>query len=186
MRLFSLLVLILFSFCGFAQYQFSTFVDDFGNIIQEKTHPDSSLKYIETFEIIKGIKLKIFEGRVDQNKQYQGWWRFFDSQENLLSVGLFKNNLKYGYWKFYHPNGELESHGFFVNDKKEGWWEFYNPEGMLVKKGHYKDNLEQGFWHFYKKGSINKEGFYTFGKPTKTWRFYNTEGELIRVEGFLD
>jgi antitoxin component YwqK of YwqJK toxin-antitoxin module len=70
-------------------------------------------------------------------------------ENNTISRGFLKNELKKGYWTYYYSNGSIKSRGFYKN---------YN-----LKERGAVSSYRDGMWtDYYKNGSLKSESFYKY------------------------
>ncbi|MGB0881603.1 MAG: toxin-antitoxin system YwqK family antitoxin [Vicingaceae bacterium] len=68
------------------------------------------------------------------NEKREGHWKAYFNNEQLQSIGEFKDGLRIGIVKVFYPGGQLRYEGQYENDKQVGHWKFYNERGELVKE----------------------------------------------------
>jgi antitoxin component YwqK of YwqJK toxin-antitoxin module len=72
------------------------------------------------------------------------------SIEGIVSVyGSIEDNRNIGEWKYYYPNEQLESLGNFKNDNPHGKWVWYFSDGSVKEKGTFLNGYKTGTWYRY-------------------------------------
>jgi len=72
------------------------------------------------------------------------------SIEGIVSVyGSIEDNRNIGEWKYYYPNEQLESLGNFKNDNPHGKWVWYYSDGSIKEKGTFLNGYKTGTWYRY-------------------------------------
>ncbi|NLA48351.1 MAG: hypothetical protein GX876_02680 [Bacteroidales bacterium] len=123
----------------------------------------------------------------------------YDSVNNLIYSGPFRNNTPVGthreYGKdgkvinalIYNDNGLLISEGI-VDDagNSTGKWKNFYPDGRVMAEGTYTDNRRTGAWKFYNnEGKTEQTGSYNYGRPDGLWKWYYNNGSLLREEEYF-
>ena len=104
-------------------------------------HPDGSVKAIEEFEMVDGVK-KIYgykefypsgkvkiEGRYNVNNQREGLWQAFYENGNKWSIGTYVDGEENGEKKVGFKNGKLRYTGQMKKNKPTGEWHIWNELG---------------------------------------------------------
>lgn len=123
-----------------------------------------------------------------QQKDGDGFTRFYYQSGNLSSEGFIENGKANGYWKNYYENGTLKSEGNRVNFLLDSTWIFYNIDGNISKKINYREDKKNGYSYtysfYYDKDSIkhyylkSKELFYLDKKEGLSY-FFDSANILI-------
>ncbi|RLD63579.1 MAG: hypothetical protein DRJ01_03360 [Bacteroidetes bacterium] len=143
----------------------------------------------------------IGEGKVNEDGEKTGLWKFYYSTKELKSKGKYSKNKKNGKWNYYYKTGKIEQKGVYSKGKLAGNWKWYFPEGTLqreenfylgkedgdyieynelgevIAKGLYIDGEKEGKW-FYKEGDHTEEGSYQTNNKNGIWKYYYLNGKL--------
>ena len=104
----------------------------------------------------------------------------YNSPENMLFVGNWKNNKKNGIGKIYDEKDRLIFDGFFENDKKNG-------HGILIYvngdkyDGEFVNDIRQGKGLYYWKDGSRWEGNFSDNVMDGKGIFYSNEGEIYEA-----
>ncbi|HRP52990.1 MAG TPA: hypothetical protein PLI97_05725, partial [Fluviicola sp.] len=93
--------------------------------------------YTEYYPGRKSIK---FRGPVNEAKERNGRWFFYDESGREQSMTEYKNGKKDGFIFVRYPNGNMRYTGEFREDKEAGIWKFYDQSGNITEEKNY-DNL---------------------------------------------
>ena len=88
-------------------------------------------EYIEYYDGKKQVKVT---GRLDENGERNGIWKFYTEEGIEMTVTEYKNGKKDGFNVVRYPNGSLNYRGEFRNDKAVGLWTIYDEKTGKVKK----------------------------------------------------
>ena len=100
----------------------------------------------------------------------------YNSPENLLFVGNWKNNKKNGIGKIYDEKDRLIFDGFFENDKKNGHGILMYVNGDKYD-GEFVNDIRQGKGLYYWKDGSRWEGNFADNVMDGKGIFYNNDGE---------
>jgi antitoxin component YwqK of YwqJK toxin-antitoxin module len=92
-------------------------------------------------------------GSIEDNRNI-GEWKYFYPNEQLESIGNFKNDNPHGKWVWYYSNGSIKEKGTFLNGKKTGTWYLYNWEGRLSSITMYDEGEKINEVKFKPKRSV--------------------------------
>jgi len=133
------------------------------------------------------------------NGKKQGIFREYDSEGNIISSSVYKNDVKVGEgvitgsgayegsWKIYYPTGELRAEGEYNGGVKEGSWKYYFISGELEQKGKFKKGKASGEWiWFFKSGETKREEYYRKGKEDGESVEYDKNGGVINRGNYVD
>jgi len=148
---------------------------------------------------------KMADGIVNQQGDYQGFWKLYYDTGELRAEGEYENNDRIGEWKFYHKNGEIEHKAKYVAGLPQGRWTWYFDNGSLrreefyrrgkedgesvefdiegneISKGEYVSGYKDGEW-FYNVGDHTEQGFYLDGERNGEWIYEYPDG-IINYKG---
>ena len=98
-------------------------------------------KVIE-YDVVNGMKngefsLSSIEGIVSVHGSIEGnrnigEWKYYYPNEQLESIGNFKNDNPHGKWVWFYSDGSIKETGTFLNGNRTGRWYLYNWEGRLL------------------------------------------------------
>ena len=128
---------------------------------------------------------KIFgKGEISVDSTWQGLWRWFYPEGELLAEGLFLNgdgsnphpnsgislHGREGEWRFYYPDSQIRSISFFQNGQFHGESKGWFPNGQMrffftYKKGVLDDSYEEWF----SDGRVKIRGTMKNGLKTAPW-----------------
>ena len=101
-----------------------------------------------TGRILDTLENKVLEYDV-VNGMKNGEFRV-SSIEGIVSVyGSIEDNRNIGEWKYYYPNEQLESLGNFKNDNPHGKWVWYFSDARIKEKGTFLNGYKTGTWYRY-------------------------------------
>ena len=152
-------------------------------------------KLIETIKYINGevsIDNHDFDSDIELKED-------FDSTENLIFSGGYKNNIPIGIHRYFDNNGRVKSsktydlYGniiadgiVFENGNENGEWIYYYANGKKKAIGKYSNGKKQGNWkYYYPNGRIQQTGSYVSGKLSGIWKWYYETGELLMEESYI-
>ncbi|MFA5574473.1 MAG: hypothetical protein WC994_05400 [Brumimicrobium sp.] len=92
-------------------------------------------RYTEWYPGHNQIKM---QGRINQNGERTGIWKYYSEQGVELSVTVYTNGEKDGHIVVKRPTGVLHYTGEYVMGKEVGEWRFYNEQGELVETKIYE------------------------------------------------
>ena len=139
--LLNLLWILIFAAACHPQYEQETKI--------EKRHPDGEKKTETVYELRKGEKIPVeqiiyseeghieIKGPLNEDKQRHGKWESYFPNEQLRSVGHFKNGTKHGESIVYFPNGQKRYSGSYKNGKRVGVWRFWDEDGELIDEKNF-------------------------------------------------
>ncbi len=141
------------------------------------------------------------EGKVNDEGEKIGLWKYYFSTHELKSKGKYKKNKRNGKWIYYYKTGKIEQKGVFLNGKFAGNWKWYFPDGSLereenfyfgkedgdyveynnnneiIAKGSFIDGDKDGKW-FYKAGDHTEQGSYQNNNKNGEWKYFYLDGNL--------
>jgi antitoxin component YwqK of YwqJK toxin-antitoxin module len=111
-------------------------------------------------------------------KVLNGLYQVFNSTNDLIEQGEFKNGLKTGKWTRWYKNGQIANISNWVNGTLEGEQLAYSDNGVIESKYLYSNNILNGKSYIYnsdssvivmqyKKGNLAKN---TIHKPKASKR----------------
>ena len=100
----------------------------------------------------------------------------YNSPENLLFIGNWKNNKKNGIGKIYDEKDRLIFDGFFENDKKNGHGILLYVNGDKYD-GEFVNDIRQGKGLYYWKDGSRWEGNFVDNVMDGKGIFYGNDGE---------
>ena len=126
------------------------------------------------------------EGIVDIDGFKQGPWKEYYEDGNIMSEGVYKNNLPINEWKYYHKNGKIEQQGKYSSKGLPvGEWKFFYPSGNILKKEFYVNGeLNEEYLEYSDSGNVIVKGFYNDGLEDGEWYF--AIGDVIETGNYLD
>ncbi len=92
-------------------------------------------------------------GSIEDNRNI-GEWKYYYPNEQLESIGNFKNDYPHGKWVWYYSNGGIKEIGTFLNGNKTGSWYRYNWEGSLLSITTYDEGEKINEVKFIPKKSV--------------------------------
>ena len=104
----------------------------------------------------------------------------YNSPENLLFVGNWKDNKKNGIGKIYDEEDKLIFDGFFENDKKNGHGILKYVNGDKYD-GEFVNDIRQGKGLYYWKDGSRWEGNFVDNVMDGKGIFYNNDGETYEA-----
>lgn len=122
-------------------------------------------------------KILRYEGKNINNKK-EGLWKFYsDKDQQCISQGQYKNDMKEGEWTECSQDEETKKwyisyKGNYYMDLKDGPAESYFPDGKISSKGEYRADLKC-------KENPPPEGVELCGKKVKRWVFYFPNGKIM-------
>ncbi len=93
----------------------------------------------------------------------------------VLSVTIFKDDIRDGVFKEYYPNGTMKMSGNYVNGLRTGEWVEYYNTGQVMSRVLYKADYLHGWSYFYDKNGTElsknlwKKGDRLEGKELETY-----------------
>ena len=91
---------------------------------------------------------------------FNGVYEEYYLSNNLKSIGIYKDGIKYSYWKEYYENNIIKSKVIF-DDYGNGEYESYLKSGEVSSTGFYKNYLKDGKWiTYYPSGNVEWILFY--------------------------
>jgi antitoxin component YwqK of YwqJK toxin-antitoxin module len=148
------------------------------------------------------------EGFLEEKGSYnaglkQGQWIEYDgtSENNVIIITTYKDDLKHGEYKSFYLDGSIQVEGKYVNDTAIGEWIEYDVDNNIYRKEYYENGEKQGAWEMYIKGElvwvnnyqnnlpigmhqlyrydiVVKQGVYESGIENGLWNYYHDTGEL--------
>ena len=70
-------------------------------------------------------------GSIEDNRNI-GEWKYYYLNEQLESIGNFKNDYPHGKWVWYYSDGSIKEKGTFLNGNRTGTWYRYSWDGILL------------------------------------------------------
>ena len=132
------------------------------------------------------IKMRFYCKGTPDKYLYDGIYEEYYLDNNLKSIGIYKNGIKYGYWKEFYKDNILKSTVDF-DEYGNGNYESYLNTGEISSIGTYKDYLKDGKWvTYYPNGNVEWILFYLNDRinPNKLCSNWYESG-YKRTEGFL-
>ncbi|GAB4297397.1 MAG: hypothetical protein Kow0068_21600 [Marinilabiliales bacterium] len=143
-----------------------------------KQIPDSNLTIVSYYYFNGNKDLQFTLINDTLNGKYVDWYK----NQQLNTVGFYRNGRKNGNWIYYYKNGQTKIQGFYVNDIPDDWWISYYSNGKLKEKAYYINGLLHGKWVcWYKNGKVEEEGVCKNGKKHKLWVEYYPNGKKKRI-----
>ncbi len=177
-----------------------------GILKEEKTYLDGKLNgYVKLYNVegklIEALKYNNGEVSLDKNDFDSNieLKEEFDSNENLIFQGGYKNNTPIGIHRYFDNNGKVKSSKTYnlegriiaegivlENGKEDGNWIYYHENGKNKAIGKYRNGKKQGSWnYYYPKGRVQQTGSYVSGKLSGIWKWYYETGELLMEESYI-
>lgn len=114
-------------------------------------------------------------------------WRYFDTEENLVSEEFYKKGTVNGLSKSYYGSGQLLEELNYKDGVKDGKWNQYFENGQLSQEATYVNGKVEGdFKIFREDGKVAVEGQYSNDLKAGNWFFYDTYGTIKKVVTFKD
>ncbi|MFA7326883.1 MAG: hypothetical protein WC121_09480 [Candidatus Kapaibacterium sp.] len=113
---------------------------------------------------------------------------FYDTTDNIIEKGTYKNGLKHGLWKsFYAENGQVQ-HEFNLNEGVEdGAYYNYSDSGVIITEGTFVKGKKSGSWiWYYENGAMSSIVEYKEGKKVGKQIFYSELGYEAKEEVYKD
>ncbi len=125
---------------------------------------DTLQNKIVEYDVVNGMKNGEFRlsseegivsvyGSIEDNRNI-GEWKYYYPNEQLESIGNFKNDYPHGKWVWYFSNGSIKETGTFLNGKKTGTWYRYSWEGILLSITMYDEGEKINEVKFKPKRSV--------------------------------
>ncbi len=125
---------------------------------------DTLQNKVVEYDVVNGMKNGEFSlssiqgivsvlGSIEDNRNI-GEWKYYYPNEQLESIGNFKNDYPHGKWVWYYSDGSIKEKGTFLNGKKTGTWYLYNWEGSLFSIITYDDGEKINEVKFKPKKSV--------------------------------
>ena len=125
---------------------------------------DTLQNKIVEYDVVNGMKNGEFRlsseegivsvyGSIEDNRNI-GEWKYYYPNEQLESIGNFKNDYPHGKWVWYYSNGGIKEKGTFLNGNKTGKWYRYNLEGSLLSITTYDEGEKINEVKFIPKKSV--------------------------------
>jgi len=145
--------------------------------------------------------LLISEGIVDEAGRFNGKWKDFYPDGNVLAEGTYTDSRRSGLWKFYSISSKVEQTGYYNNGRPDGLWKWYyengavlreeeyfqgerdgayieySANGEIIAQGNYSDGEKNGLWKL-KSGDYTEEGNYIIGLKDGQWKSFYNNGTL--------
>lgn len=176
-------ILILYTSFSFAQREVW---EDSTSWIKEKKYETLKLYVIGEKKPFTGYT-KRFENNsivkhLYKNGKSDGCWSTYYIDGKIKEKGYYNMQNDYeGDYKKYHPNGNIMIEGKYKNNKKDGAWFYFNENGKIVQGGHYFNDEKQGIWRFWNEnGIMYYEEIFQNGE-LKSMIFYNNEDDTPLV-----
>ncbi len=149
-------------------------------------------------------------------KTDSGWHRqdYFIHEQKLQMDGIYEDDeckVANGLFRYYNSNGNLQSAGIYKHGKKQGVWISYYPNMMMSDSVNYNDGNPIGLkfsWHdngimsdsmqvapdgsgvqvtWFDNGNPASAGRYGAGmKQNGKWQYFHKNGKLSALETYKD
>lgn len=130
------------------------------------------------------------------------WFEYCGTSKNrVVSITIYKEDLKHGEYKSFYLNGSIQVEGKYINDIAIGEWIEYDIDNNIHRKEYYENGEKHGAWEMYIKGElvwvnnyqnnlpigmhqlyrydiVVKQGLYESGLENGLWNYYHDTGEL--------
>lgn len=111
------------------------------------------------------------------NKEGKSTW--YHGNENISSIGNYKNGEVHGTFEHYNSNGILESASNYVDGKVNGKHISYYETGQKREEQNYKDDKKDGPGvEYFKNGHVNFKGTYKDGVLSGEAVTYYINGQI--------
>ena len=88
-------------------------------------------------EYYKGRKAIKFQGPLNDKKERDGRWFFYDEKGNEMSMSEYVGGKMHGMIFARNPNGNMRYVGEYTMGKESGLWRFYDVNGKLQTEKDY-------------------------------------------------
>jgi antitoxin component YwqK of YwqJK toxin-antitoxin module len=138
--------------------------------------------------------IKVGEGIIDAEGNYQGPWKLFFPTGELRAEGSYVDGKREGDWTFYfkagkwvwfYENSALWREEYYRKGKEDGPSVEYNREGGVIEQGEFIDGLRTGAW-IEQVGDHKQTGSYIDGERTGEWLHSFDNGKTSFVGEYLN
>lgn len=132
---------------------------------------------LTTFFDAKGQKTA--EGK-EVNKQRQGEWKFYQENNQLLSIENYDRGKIIGVRKVFFPGSIIAEETEYVNGVKEGAYKKYADNGVVLEEAAFKAGEYHGTATYRNgKNEVIAKGQYKNGKKAGIWQYFE-KGKLVK------
>lgn len=122
---------------------------------------------------------KTAEGK-EVNKLRQGEWKFYQENNQLLSIENYDKGKIVGIRKVFFPGNIIAEETAYVNGVKDGAYKKYSDNGVVLEEASYK----AGEYHgpaVYRNGKneVVAKGQFKNGKKAGVWQYFE-KGKLVK------
>ncbi|PID68527.1 MAG: hypothetical protein CR968_01430 [Flavobacteriia bacterium] len=115
------------------------------------------------------------------NGKPNGKTKIYDSFNNLILEGAYKDGLPHGKITEYFQNGNIQKESNFIDGKKDGTWKEFDKKGEVRVVENYKNDKKDGKWTQRLKNAETGEmftetKFYKTGIATGKWTSITDDG----------
>ena len=123
------------------------------------------------------------------NGEKDGEWRYY-SNENLLKLETYKDNLLNGSAVIFYNNNQIEKSMNYEDGVLNGPFKEYDNHGNILFEGSYEKGLLNGkareYFIYTDGGSSYSEGYYVNDEKQGLWKEYDKEGNIHSTQHYTD
>lgn len=121
--------------------------------------------------------------QTDELGRKQGSWEFFDEDDNLEALRMYRDGFRCGKEVLYYANGDVHARNHWQCDSLAEYLDslcvIYYPSGQVHLESWYDWGEPVGEWRYYfEDGTLRTRQFYGDGMRQGIWEFYHPNGAI--------